>query len=238
MSAQDHAVIILASGLSQRLGQPKQLLNKDGEPLISHMLKLALATQPQVIIVVIPSDNTSIADAIKWVTKEPTIKTVMNPSPKTGMGHSLYLAINALIDFNNSDDLNKASNPDNKALTRVLIIGVDQVLLDLSHLCQLLDGNSTVVASGYSNWQLLDDDKSKNGMKNLPIKNIVGLPLVIDYLLLKQWQSKLSGDKGLRYLIRALPPDQIETISNQQLSYDIDTPEQLSYAKQQGWIDK
>ncbi|WP_367106367.1 nucleotidyltransferase family protein [uncultured Psychrobacter sp.] len=231
MSAPNHAVIVLASGLSQRLGQPKQLLNKNDEPLISHMLKLALTTKPKVISVVIPKDNLLIADVIaRWVTKEPKIKTVTNPNPEIGMGHSLYLGIESLTQLANSND----SRSD--LIERVLIMGVDQVLLDLAHLCQLLDGNSTVVASGYGSWRLLDNDKSEKGLKERPINNIVGLPLVIDYALLKQWQTTLGGDKGLRHLIRALPPDQIKTINNQQLSYDIDTPAQLNYAKAQDWI--
>ena len=41
----NHAVIILASGLSHRLGQPKQLLEKQGKPLINYMTMLALVTQ-------------------------------------------------------------------------------------------------------------------------------------------------------------------------------------------------
>ena len=68
--------------------------------------------------------------------------------------------------------------------------------------------------------------------------NIIGLPLTIDCDLLREWQSSLSGDKGLRYLIRELKPSQISTVVNNQLSYDIDTPEQLAHAKQKGWLDK
>ncbi len=41
-----HAVILLASGLSRRLGQPKQLLNKNNESLICYMTRLAMLTQP------------------------------------------------------------------------------------------------------------------------------------------------------------------------------------------------
>ncbi|HBL96818.1 MAG TPA: nucleotidyltransferase family protein, partial [Psychrobacter sp.] len=46
---QNHAVIILASGLSQRLGQPKQLLVKNGELLIVHMIRSAVSTNPQAV---------------------------------------------------------------------------------------------------------------------------------------------------------------------------------------------
>ena len=46
---------------------------------------------------------------------------------------------------------------------------------------------------------------------------------MIDTGLLRQWQTELTGDKGLRHLIRALPPSQIHTVINKQLNYDIDT---------------
>jgi len=225
---QKHAIIILASGLSQRLGQAKQLLCKDGEPLIRYMTKLALATQPQAIIIVIPDDKPLIASAItELATQHSIIHTVTNPTPETGMAHSLYLGIEALV------------NLDDSLINQVLIMGVDQILLDEEHLLTLLAGTQTVVASGYSsleNWsngQDLDETTATEIFK----KDIIGLPLVIDYELLKQWQALLTGDKGLRHLIRGLPVSQISSVNNQQLSYDIDTPAQLTHARAQRWLD-
>lgn len=215
-----HAVIILASGLSQRLGQPKQLLSKQGEPLICAMLNLALATKPSTIVIVIPKDQPKVAAAITdLMAKHSHIIPIINPTPKTGMAHSLYLGIKALI---NLDSIS--------SIDRVLLMGVDQVLLDHQHLTSLLAGTLSITASSYSH---LNDDFSSNDSK----ANIIGLPIAIDCEHLKQWQPTLIGDMGLRYLIRALPSNQINTIINQQLSYDIDTPKQLAYAQQQGWLD-
>ena len=220
----NYAVIILASGLSQRLGQSKQFLSKDNQLLICYMTKLALAAQPQTVIVVIPQDNPEIAAAIaELATEYLNIITVNNPIPKTGMAHSLYLGIDALISIRG-----------NIVINRVLIMGVDQVLLDNHHLAKLLAGERAVVASSYPH--LYDDNK--NFAIDKSKADIVGLPINIDYSLLKQWQVELTGDKGLRYLIRSLPSNQISTVINQQLSYDIDTPEQLIYAKQQHWLDQ
>lgn len=222
-STSKHAIIILASGLSQRLGQAKQLLYKDGTPLINYMTMLALTTNPQAVIVVIPNNNLSIDSTIGELRVQyPVIRTVVNPMPETGMAHSLYLGIEALV------NLTIAS------FDRVLIMGIDQILLDKPHLTALLAGEQAVVASTYHNWQDLDEASSNAALK----KDIVGLPLAIDYELLNQWQSTLVGDKGLRYLIRGLPASQISTVINDQLSYDIDTPQQLAYAKQRGWLDK
>lgn len=233
------AIILLASGLSRRLGEAKQLLYKNGVPLINHMLQLAVSTNPQVIIVVIPKNEASIASEVAKLSDiHLHIKTVINQTPETGMGHSLYTAIEALTQFVNDKDFNR------EVVERVLIIGVDQVLLDIEHINGLLAGKHLVAASAYEPWQLLDT-LAKNGhieckaeVKNETKNPIVGLPLVIDYQLLKQWQLHISGDKGLRHLIRALSPSEISTIFNKQLSYDIDTPEQLAYARQQGWVDK
>ncbi|GAA0798671.1 nucleotidyltransferase family protein [Psychrobacter piscatorii] len=233
----DHAVIILASGLSQRLGQPKQLLAKNGEPLIVRMIRLAVSTNPQAIIVVIPDNHRLIASAITELANQyPAIQIVVNSQADTGMAHSLRLGIDSIAGLENS------------SINRVLIMGVDQVLLDESHLTALLAGEQSVAASRYYSWHSWQDlenyrnlneiESNKSSAANKSTRNIVGLPLVINYKLLRQWKAALMGDKGLRHLIRGLPADQIDTVINDSLTYDIDTPEQLTYAKQQGWLDK
>ncbi|MGP5178070.1 nucleotidyltransferase family protein [Psychrobacter aquimaris] len=224
----NHAVIILASGLSRRLGQAKQLLCKAGEPLICFMTKLALSTKPQAIIIVIPDNQPLIASAMNELAFQYSIiQMVVNPTPKTGMAYSLTLAIEAVTQLTSS------------SIERVVIMGVDQVLLDEQHLAKLLADKRSVVASNYSSWQHSNNrNLNETTTANASTQNIIGLPLTIDYGLLKRWQAALSGDSGLRYFIRELPPSQVSTVSNKQLSYDIDTPEQLIHAKQQGWLDE
>lgn len=220
---QHHAVILLASGLSQRLGQAKQLLLKDEQPLICHMLQVALTTQPCAVMVVIAKNQPDILAALNQCCADNArVHTVVNPVAHTGMAHSLYLgieAINRLVSH---------------AVDRVLIMGVDQVLLDQSHLAALLTVGNTetyVTASDYPQLDIgfmIDENREQ----------VIGLPLVVQYELLKQWQPKLSGDKGLRSFIRALPAAQVVRMTNTDLSYDIDTPEQWVHAKQQGWLDR
>ena len=219
---QDHAVIILASGLSQRLGQPKQMLVKNGEPLIAYMSRLALTTNPQSIVIVIPDDHHLIASTIiELANQYPTVQIVVNLQAKTGMAHSLRLGIETIAAF------------ESISIDRVLIMGVDQVLLDEPHLTALLAGEQTVVASCYHSWQGLEKHQNRDEIAS----DIIGLPLSINYKLLRQWQSELIGDKGLRHLIRGLPAEQVDKVDNDQLSYDIDTPEQLAFARRQGWLD-
>ena len=224
----NHAVIILASGLSLRLGQAKQLLCKDGEPLICFMTKLALSTKPQAIIIVIPDNQPSIASAMNELAFQYSmIQMVVNSTPEIGMAYSLNLAIDAVTQLTSS------------LIERVLIMGVDQVLLDEQHLAKLLADKRSVVASAYGSWQHSNNMNLNETSATTALKqNIIGLPLTIDCDLLREWQALLVGDKGLRYLIRDLKPSQISTVVNNQLSYDIDTPEQLAHAKQKGWLDK
>ena len=224
----NHAAIILSSGLSLRLGQAKQLLCKDGEPLICFMTKLALSTKPQAIIIVIPDNQPSIASAMNELAFQYSmIQMVVNPTPEIGMAYSLNLAIEAVTQLTSS------------LIERVVIMGIDQVLLDEQHLAKLLADKRSVVASAYSSWQHLNNRSLNETSAATVLKqNIIGLPLTIDYDVLREWQALLVGDKGLRYLIRGLPPSQISTVVNHQLSYDIDTPEQLAHAKQKGWLDK
>ena len=219
---QNYAVIILASGLSQRLGQPKQLLIKSGEPLIAYMTRLALAANPQAIVVVIPDSHCLIASAItELAVQYPAVQVIVNSQADTGMADSLRLGIETIAEI------------DTPSIDRVLIMGVDQVLLDEPHLTALLAGEQTVVASRYHSWQGLEKHQNRDEMA----LNIIGLPLAINYKMLRHWQSELIGDKGFRHLIRGLPAEQIGRVDNDQLSYDIDTPEQLTFAIRQGWLD-
>ncbi|WP_394213625.1 nucleotidyltransferase family protein [Psychrobacter piscatorii] len=228
---QNHAVIVLASGLSQRLGQPKQLLVKNGEPLITYMIGQAVSTNPQAIVVVVPNKHSVIANIVtQWADQYPAVKMVVNPKPDTGMANSLRLGIEVIASLETA------------LIERVLIMGVDQILLDEPHLTALLAGEQSVVASRYYSWHncqnLGEAELNNNSATNKSTSNIIGLPLVINYKLLRQWQAMLAGDKGLRHLIRGLPADQIGTVINDNLTYDIDTPEHLTYARQQGWLDK
>lgn len=222
-----HAVILLASGLSQRLGHAKQLIQKDQQPLLCHMVQLALTTQPSAVMVVVPKSQTAIISALdQKVIENDNLHLVVNPTPHTGMGHSLDLGINGLDDWRHHTVCD---------IDRVLIMGVDQVLLNQAHLSALLntdDRHVCVTASRYPRLGVSFTYHKDNGDNH-----IVGLPLVVQYDMLRQWQPQLSGDKGLRAFIRALPDIQIAHITNADLSHDIDTPEQWRYAQAQGWID-
>lgn len=252
---QSHAVILLASGLSQRLGQPKQLLKKQCQPLLEVMTNLALTTNPSVILLVIASSQSKIIQLSQTLAAQhDVVMPVINTQPEQGMAHSLSLAVSQL----NRKVVNGL------AIQRVIIVGVDQVLLDASHLSNLLAGFNAdkntekpgypkssgckkVVATSYSSsYKILENELSHierpiTDPSNPEISDneqrIIGLPINIDYQLLTQWQPLLKGDKGLRHLIRGLSSEDLSMVDNIKLSLDIDTPEQLQFAIEQGWLD-
>lgn len=207
-----HCVILLAAGQSSRLGQPKQLLEIQSQPLLRHMAHLALATTPANVSVVVPQTHPEIGQSLDDL----AIDLVTNPTPETGMALSLSLAIDAM----EAKLIEPATTlPPDPA---VIIMGVDQVRLTNTHLQQLLTQyqaceNTLVTASQYA--------------------SVIGLPLVVRWSQLFAWQPQLTGDKGLRKLIRALPESSYSTINFPELAYDIDTPEQYEEARQQGWLD-
>ena len=100
-----------------------------------------------------------------------------------------------------------------------LIVGIDQPLLNAAYLQELLQHS-----------------------KQHPYKNIVshyaqtiGIPAVVQPELLQQSKS-LYGDSGLKKLLMQ-QGDKIIKVPATQLAFDIDTPEDLIHAREQGWVD-
>ncbi len=121
-----HAVVILAAGGSRRLGTPKQLLTRDGEALVHRSLRLAQATAPGCLVLVLGAHAQEVGDAGRDI---PHL-AIINPDWAQGMHGSLRAASAAVTAF-----------------ARVLVLGCDQPALDAGHLVALLDG-ATQAASG------------------------------------------------------------------------------------------
>jgi molybdenum cofactor cytidylyltransferase len=115
-----HAVIILAAGGSRRLGRAKQLLCRDGEALVHRAVRLAQATLPKRLLLVLGAERERIAQAVTDLETEP----VFNSAWEHGLGSGLRLATSLLATHNGV----------------TLVIGCDQPALELRHLQQLIDG--------------------------------------------------------------------------------------------------
>jgi molybdenum cofactor cytidylyltransferase len=81
--------IILAAGLSTRMGQPKLTLEINGTPIITRVVSAALASElHRVILVVGPSDSRAM-EALGLLAEDPRLLRSMNPSPQAGMSSSM-----------------------------------------------------------------------------------------------------------------------------------------------------
>lgn len=111
--------MVLAAGGSTRLGQPKQLLRRDGETLVSRACRLADATAPRRVLVVLGAGAEANDAALDGVGAE----RLDNHQWRDGLSSSLKRAVVAL-------------RPGDQ---RLLILGCDQPALESPHLLRLLD---------------------------------------------------------------------------------------------------
>lgn len=86
------AGIVLAAGLSRRMGQPKQLLDWGGLPLVRHVALQALHAQLDHVIVVVNPAIPALAAALHDL----PLTLVQNVAAATGQGGSVSLGVAAL----------------------------------------------------------------------------------------------------------------------------------------------
>jgi len=128
-------ILILAAGASTRMGQPKQMLVVDGEPLLVHSVRVALETGAEVYVVI-----GAHADAHKALLSGLPIHMVEHPHWQNGMGSSLKAGLREIL----------IANP---TTTGVLVMLCDQPKVSRAHLETLLHraarSEKEIVASHY-----------------------------------------------------------------------------------------
>lgn len=117
----DHAALVLGAGAGRRFGRSKQLLMRDGEPLLHRAARMALQTAPRRCVVVLGAG----ADALNEVLQDLDVEILRHADWSEGMGSSL-----AALRQHVQDDT---------TLRRSLILGCDQPALDAPHLRTLLE---------------------------------------------------------------------------------------------------
>ena len=115
-----HVAIVLAAGGSRRLGAPKQLLMRGGETLVHRAVRLAAATQPQRLLLVVGAHAEEVREAVADL----RVDILTNDEWQEGLASSLRVAVGAL----GEDD------------PSALILGCDQPALEQIHLQRLLAG--------------------------------------------------------------------------------------------------
>jgi molybdenum cofactor cytidylyltransferase len=127
------AGIVLAAGAATRLGEPKQLVEHGGTPLVRRAVLAALDAGADRVIVVLGADAERIASALENLD---SVQIVLNPLWQTGMASSLARGLEA------------AGGSD-----AALVTLADQPLVDASVLRTLIEAFNSerrIVASSYS----------------------------------------------------------------------------------------
>ena len=86
------AAIILAAGTATRMGQPKQLLDWDGRPLVRVVAEQVLATSLDQVLVVVGHAQAAVTDALH----DTPVQMVYNPQYMDGQSTSLKAGVAAL----------------------------------------------------------------------------------------------------------------------------------------------
>ena len=86
------AVIVLAAGLSRRMGRPKLLLDLRGKPVIRHAVERLVAADLGEILVVVGPQHDALERALDGL----RVRFVVNPTPEAGQGASVSAGVHAL----------------------------------------------------------------------------------------------------------------------------------------------
>jgi molybdenum cofactor cytidylyltransferase len=131
------AAIIVAAGASSRLGQPKQLIFCDGEPLLQRAIRMASEAGASPVLVVLGAHR----DLIERRVDFQGAKIVVNDHWAEGLASSVCVGVNA-AEFESPD------------ASGVLLMTCDQPRITAQHLGRLIDtfhhAPGTAVASVYA----------------------------------------------------------------------------------------
>jgi molybdenum cofactor cytidylyltransferase len=130
------AAVILAAGASTRLGEPKQLIEIGGLPLVRKAALSALEAGALPVVVVLGAENDQILPALDGLDN---VRIALNSRWKTGMASSVAAGLSALSEDADVDG--------------ALLVLADQPFVDAHILRNLIDafGEVRIVASSYSN---------------------------------------------------------------------------------------
>jgi molybdenum cofactor cytidylyltransferase len=124
------AAIILAAGVSRRLGRPKQTVKLGGETLIRRAVRLAIAAKLSPVIVVVRDGSPFTADL-----QEFGCLVVVNEVAKEGMASSIRCGVHVATVHE---------------VAGVVVMACDQVALGVDHLLALTSHPTRVTGSQYA----------------------------------------------------------------------------------------
>ncbi len=199
----DLAAIVLAAGQSRRLGQPKQLVELDGEPLLRRAVRLAIEADCSPVVVVLGACDQPCRQALAGLSPSLSqLHILVNPAWVEGMSTSLRLGVQAL---EGAPGASTAGQP-----VSVLIMVCDQVRITGNSLQRLLrthrESQAPVTAARYA--------------------GRLGVPAVFSAELLPALAA-LTGDQGARRLLEQWA-DRVIAVDMPEAAVELDTPEDLA----------
>jgi molybdenum cofactor cytidylyltransferase len=129
-------IVILAAGSSQRMGQSKQLLKIQDEPLIRRSVRVALSTGMKPVVVVLGANEYQHREALNAM----PVDVVVNAQWATGIGSSLKTGLSFVQKLEKTD--------------AAIVMVCDQPLLSADHLTalreQYISTHKRIIASYYA----------------------------------------------------------------------------------------
>lgn len=171
------AAVVLAAGASSRLGQPKQLIQIDGESLLHKTARLALEAGCSPVFIVLGFEATRMRPYLSGL----PVEIVLNDDWREGMGSSLRSGIEAV----------RKSTPLPNA---VLLLVCDQPHLTAGHLRDLLAFHTASPAG------------RETGITASVYAHTAGVPAIFPARLFSTLTA-IQGDRGARDVLRAHTTD-------------------------------
>ncbi|MGJ8694239.1 MAG: nucleotidyltransferase family protein [Thalassotalea sp.] len=203
--------LLMAAGQSKRLGQPKQLVAFNQQPLINKQIELLLPFQLPVYCV-LGSGFEKIAPVIAQL----PVEIIQNKNWLDGLGASIAYGVSQLP----------------KQIDAVMVLLTDQWCLTANDIQSLLDAWHHQLPS-QKQLQTMQSEPLTSSVP-IPASIIVSSnahgdkspPIIFpkDYF---SELKRLSGDDGAKQVLKA-HQDQVQTVAVENAFFDLDTPEQLS----------
>jgi len=118
--------VILAAGSASRYGALKQLIAIDGQPMVRHMARNALAAGLHPVVVVVGAEGERVKDCLTNL----DVHSVTNVEWATGMGGSLSTGVKALMSLH-------------APLQALMLLLADQVAVSIDELESMLAAHAT-----------------------------------------------------------------------------------------------
>jgi molybdenum cofactor cytidylyltransferase len=203
--------IVLAAGVSRRMGRPKQLLPLDGRPLLQHAVDNALASSLDEVIVVLGYEAEQVRAEVS--VPEGRARVVLNPRYAAGQGTSLLAGLHAA---------------DARACAAAILLG-DQPQVTPAIIERIIgtyraDSGSSARGDGSPSRGVIRPVYRRADGELVPAH-----PAVIDRRVWRLLEG-LGGDEGLRGLVKAHPEWVREIPIEGEPPADIDTPDEYQVA--------